>query len=346
MRSKLFATVAGLLAALLLAAGAVYVYDGSRSDLLAEGVTVNGVSVGGMKASQARVVLRRALLEPLEQPVVVRHGDRRFKLTAEQARIGVDVDGSVDRAIDASRSGSLVERAWRGVTGGRVERDVAAEVTYSKRAVSRLVRKVDRALARAPQDASVDIGPAGVSAVPSRKGREVRASRLRRDITRRLLATSGGKTVRARTRPVRPEVSTSELADRYPAILVVNRGAFTLSLYKNLKLAKTYGIAVGQAGMDTPAGEYTIQNKAENPAWHVPTSDWAGELAGQVIAPDDPRNPIKARWMGIYDGVGVHGTDAVDSIGSAASHGCIRMIPAEVIELYDQVPVGAPIYIA
>jgi lipoprotein-anchoring transpeptidase ErfK/SrfK len=98
--------------------------------------------------------------------------------------------------------------------------------------------------------------------------------------------------------------------------------------------------------MDTPAGLYNIQNKAENPAWHVPQSDWAGKLAGQVIAPDDPRNPIKARWMGIYDGAGIHGTTAEGSIGTAASHGCIRMRIPDVIDLYDRVETGAPVYIA
>ena len=78
----------------------------------------------------------------------------------------------------------------------------------------------------------------------------------------------------------------------------------------------------------------------------MPNSAWAGDLAGKVIAGDDPSNPIKARWMGIYDGVGVHGTSDDASIGSAASHGCIRMHVPDVEELYDQVPVGAPIYIA
>ena len=78
----------------------------------------------------------------------------------------------------------------------------------------------------------------------------------------------------------------------------------------------------------------------------MPNSDWAGDLAGQVIAGDDPSNPIKARWIGIYDGVGVHGTSDDASIGSNASHGCIRMHVPDVKELYDEVPVGAPIYIA
>ena len=116
--------------------------------------------------------------------------------------------------------------------------------------------------------------------------------------------------MRVQTNVVQPKVSTKQLARKYPAVLVVNRGAFKLTLYKNLKRSKTYGIAVGQVGLETPAGLYNIQNKAENPAWHVPDSDWAGKLRGKVIAADDPANPIKARWMGIYDGAGIHGTTA------------------------------------
>jgi len=127
---------------------------------------------------------------------------------------------------------------------------------------------------------------------------------------------------------------------------MVNRSAFQLSVYKDLKLVKTYGIAVGQVGLETPAGLYHIQNKAVNPAWTVPNSAWAGDLAGTVVPGGTAENPLKARWMGIFDGAGIHGTDASGSIGSAASHGCIRMLIPDVIELYDQVPVGAPIYIA
>ena len=130
-------------------------------------------------------------------------------------------------------------------------------------------------------------------------------------------------------------------------MLIVNRGAFKLTLYKNLKPAKTYGIAVGQVGLETPAGLYHIQNKAVNPAWTMPNSDWvAPKDRGKVVPGGTPENPLKARWLGIYDGAGIHGTDAESSIGTAASHGCVRMRIPDVIELYDQVPVGAPIYIA
>jgi lipoprotein-anchoring transpeptidase ErfK/SrfK len=127
----------------------------------------------------------------------------------------------------------------------------------------------------------------------------------------------------------------------------VNRGAFKLTLYKHLKPVKTYGIAVGQVGLETPAGLYNIQNKAVDPAWTMPDSDWvAPGDRGKIVPGGTPENPLKARWMGIYDGAGIHGTDAAGSIGTAASHGCIRMRIPEVIELYEQVPVGAPVYIS
>jgi lipoprotein-anchoring transpeptidase ErfK/SrfK len=145
---------------------------------------------------------------------------------------------------------------------------------------------------------------------------------------------------------VEPKVTMAELRDKHPAIVIVDRGAFRLTLYRRLRRARSYRIAVGQAGRETPAGLYRIQNKAIDPAWFVPNSDWAGELAGKVIPPNDPRNPIEARWLGIYDGAGIHGTEVVDSLGTAASRGCIRMAIPDVKELYEEVPIGARVYIA
>jgi lipoprotein-anchoring transpeptidase ErfK/SrfK len=76
----------------------------------------------------------------------------------------------------------------------------------------------------------------------------------------------------------------------------------------------------------------------------VPNSAWAGSLAGQTIPPG-PADPLKARWLGIFSGAGIHGTDETWSIGQAVSHGCVRMSIPDVIELYPRVPVGTPIYI-
>jgi lipoprotein-anchoring transpeptidase ErfK/SrfK len=126
---------------------------------------------------------------------------------------------------------------------------------------------------------------------------------------------------------------------------VVDRPAFKLTVYDHLRLKKSFTVAVGRQGLETPAGLYHVQDKQVNPSWHVPDSAWAGDLAGKVIPPG-PQDPIKARWLGVFNGAGIHGTDELSSLGSAASHGCIRMAIPDVIQVYDWVPLGAPVYIA
>lgn len=346
MRSRSVALLALFLAVLLVGAGGVYAYDSSRAQRIAEGLTVSGVDVGGMTTSQARSALEARVLAPLREPVLVRHKGRTFRLTARQSQVGIDLDGSVDRALARSRDGNVLTRAVRDLSGGRVDADVPIDIAYSKPAVRRLVARVTKAIDRRAVDADVSFAGGRIDRKASKTGVEVRAGALRREIDEKLVSTDGPRTVRVRTRTVRPKVSTNELADKYPAVLMIDRPNFKLTLYKNLKPAKSYGIALGRAGMETPSGLYSIQNKAVNPAWNVPNKPWAGSLAGQVIPGGVPENPLKARWLGIYDGVGIHGTADEGSIGTNASHGCIRMRVAEVIELYDDVPVGAPIYIA
>jgi lipoprotein-anchoring transpeptidase ErfK/SrfK len=343
-RALVTAAVVGLL--LLVGAGGVYAYDRAHSEQIGEGVRIGGVDVSGLSPEQARAKLRTAVLDPLSRPVVVRALGKRYRLTAERADLTVDVDGSVRSAIERSRDGNVLARTWRGIRGESLDAEVELDIDYSRRAIDRLVERIGNAVDKPAVDATVDLESGDVTPQPSKKGRRLLAKKLKRQVRERLLDVGAVKTVRARTEVVKPEVTTDELAEKYPAVLVVNRGAFNMTLYKGLKPVKTYSIAIGAIGFDTPAGLYHIQNKAVNPAWSVPNSDWAGELAGTVVPGGVPENPLKARWLGIYDGAGIHGTDAEGSIGTAASHGCIRMRIPEVIELYPQVPVGAPIYIS
>jgi lipoprotein-anchoring transpeptidase ErfK/SrfK len=345
MPRRLIAVLLLTATVLLVGAGSLYAFDRSARTKIAEGVTVNGVPVGGLTPAQARAKLRATLLKPLDRPVSVRYHGRRFTLTPKAAHIAIDIAGSVDRAMAASRAGNLFSRTWREVRGTPLKTRVDAKIHYDRAAVRRVVDRVEQKLTIEPREASVDLSHGKVEPIASRDGRSVNTRKLRRDIKTALL-NADRRIARVRTAVVEPKVTTEDLAKQYPAIIIVNRGAFSLTLYKNLKLAKTYRIAVGQIGLETPAGLYHIQNKAINPAWHVPNSAWAGSLAGTVVPGGTPQNPLKARWLGIFDGAGIHGTDATSSIGSAASHGCIRMLIPDVIELYDQVPVGAPIYIA
>jgi lipoprotein-anchoring transpeptidase ErfK/SrfK len=347
LRSRSLLLAGLLIVALLAGAAAVYAYDDSHKRRIAEGVRVNGVDVGGMSAAEARSALRAALLEPLDRPVVARYEGRKFTLTPEQASIGVDIDGSVSRALIRSRQGNMFSRTWREVRGEQLNVDLDAKITWSRPAVRRLVTRIQKKLDKKPVNATVDLASGRIEPTPSRSGLAVKAKRLHRDLERELLDAGERRVVRVRTEVVQPETTTKDLADKYPAVIVVNRSAFQLTLYKKLKPAKTYGIAVGQVGLETPAGLYNVQNKAVNPAWTMPNSDWVAPAdRGKVVPGGTPENPLKARWLGVYDGVGIHGTGDPGSIGTNASHGCIRMRVPEVVELYDQVPVGAPIYIS
>jgi lipoprotein-anchoring transpeptidase ErfK/SrfK len=322
---------------------AAYAYDSSRDDVIADGVTIAGVDVGGMKVGEARALVARELREPLERPISVVHAGQRFSLSARGAGIHADVAGMVDEALQRSRDGSIFSRVARDITGGDENAQVPPRVTYDQGAIDRLVKRVSRRLDRKAQDAQVDFP--SLEKVKERDGLKVNAGLLRQRLAQALTIPGVGRRVKAPVEVTHPKVTQAQLADKYPVVLVADRANFKLRLYKQLTLVKEYTVAVGAIGFDTPAGLYHIQNKAVNPTWTVPHSAWAGDLAGKVVPPG-PDNPLKARWLGIFDGAGIHGTDETYSLGHAASHGCLRMAIPDVIELYDQVPVGAPIYIA
>jgi lipoprotein-anchoring transpeptidase ErfK/SrfK len=330
---------------LLVGAGTVVAYDSSRSDTIANGILIGGVDVGGLDADAARARVKRRLLDPLQVPLVVHAGDKTFQLSAREARISANLATTIDTALQRGREGGILARTWRSITGGEVDARVAPEITYSRPAVQRLVDRVRVAVSRKAHDAKVNYAPDSISISPGRAGRTIDAVKLRADVQAALLSSSRARTISAPLRTVEPTVTEDKLGDRYPVIVTIDRGNFRLSLFKKLKRVKVFPIAVGQVGLETPAGLYSIHNKAVNPAWHVPNSDWAGDLAGKVIPGGAADNPIKARWLGVYDGVGVHGTDARGSIGTNASHGCIRMLVEDVEKLYDEVPIGTPIFI-
>jgi lipoprotein-anchoring transpeptidase ErfK/SrfK len=325
--------------------GAMFAWDASRDGVIANDVRVGPVDVSGMTRAQARAAISGDLLEPLHEPLVVQAAGRPFGLSAREAHVSANVGAMVDEALRRSREGGVLARTWRAISGRGVGATVTPVVSYSRRALRRTVERVRVAVSRPALDAKVNFTPANLTIRQAQIGRTIDTAKLRADIGRALVAETQRRIVTAPIKRIQPKVTGEKLADEYPTVLTVDRGGFRLSLFKDLKRVRVYPIAVGQAGLETPAGLYKIQNKAVNPAWHVPNSPWAGSLAGTVIPGGAPNNPIKARWLGVYDGVGVHGTDARGSIGSNASHGCIRMLIEDVERLYDQVPVGTPIFI-
>ncbi len=330
----------------LLVAGAVgaYAWDKSKEDEIAEGVRIGNIDVSGLSRAAAQKQVHADLIAPLEKPVTVTFKGTRYVLHPEQLDVRADINDMVDRAFEVSREDALPSRLWRYASGGEVNETIKPTIAYSESALDEFVAKIADDVNQEPVDASIEPGPASLNTVPGAPGRSLRSDELRAQLAE-TVQSPRGRSITAQVDEVEPEVTTDEIATENPTYLTVDRTSFQLRLWENLKLARTYTVAIGAAGFDTPVGVYNIQNKAVDPAWSVPDSDWAGDLAGTVVPGGTPENPLKARWMGIFDGAGIHGTDDVASLGTAASHGCLRMSVPDVIELYDRVDVGTPIYI-
>ena len=345
MRQRSFILLAVAITVMIFGSVAVYAYDSGSDDEVSKGITAAGIDIGGLKGGEARDKLQRELAYNLERPMKVTFRRRSFTLSARKARIKTNVDAMVDQALAKSREGNVISRSFRKLTGGSVHADIPVRVAYSSRAVSQLVRRVKRKIDQPARDASITVAGGGIAPVQGRNGQELDSPQLNEAIRAALVEPSSSRRIRAHVTVTHPKVTTRELASKYPKVITVDRAAKLLKLFVNLRMARSYSIAVGQVGLETPAGEYHIQDKQVNPSWHVPNSAWAGDLAGRVIPPG-PADPLKARWMGIFGGAGIHGTDALGSLGTAASHGCIRMAIPDVVDLFDQVNVGDPVFIS
>jgi lipoprotein-anchoring transpeptidase ErfK/SrfK len=95
---------------------------------------------------------------------------------------------------------------------------------------------------------------------------------------------------------------------------------------------KTFNVAVGSANYPTPTGTYTIRKIVWNPSWIPPDSKWAKKETAK--GPGEKGNPMKVAKIFFKEpDYYIHGTGQINSLGSAESHGCLRMHPDEVAEL-------------
>jgi lipoprotein-anchoring transpeptidase ErfK/SrfK len=261
--------------------------------------------------------------------------------------VRTDLQDAVQRAYAAGRGGNLLHRGWRQLTDTRLDRDVPVAVTVDRSKVRAFVKRIERDRARPARDATMDIQIERVEVRKSRSGRRLAGrDALVNRVAKALTARSGPRTLRARTVAVPPKVTTDDLFDRTPVAVTVSRDSRRVRVFRRGELVQTYNVAVGEPKYPTPTGSFVVQTMQKNPTWTVPNSDWAGALAGKVIPGGDPQNPLVARWIGFNGSVGFHGTKSADSLGRAASHGCVRMAPGDVIDLYERMQVGTPVVVA
>jgi L,D-transpeptidase ErfK/SrfK len=135
--------------------------------------------------------------------------------------------------------------------------------------------------------------------------------------------------------------------DHRPAI-IINIPELRLYYLPRKRGAKvrTYPLGIGDQGRDTPAGTYTIVEKIANPAWYVPKSIRAERRGLPAVVPPGPDNPMGSHALRLsLRSILIHGTNRPWGIGRRSSHGCLRLYPEDIKELYNLVPKGMRVVI-
>ena len=292
--------------------------DAAPPALIAQGVTLAGVPVGGMSNEQAQAALGPAFA----QPVRLVYGDRRWRLVP--ARFGARV--TIARGV----AGAL-----QAPTGAAVELVPTIDVGE----VRRFVRALDKRVSYPATDAELKglngLRPVFTSEVP---GVQV----LRQLTVRRIVRALQSPQIR-RIRVAAKVIEPQRTVAKFGPVIVIRRGSNELRYYLGAKLMRKFGVATGQAVYPTPTGTFSIVDMQLNPWWRPPDSAWA---KGLDPIPPGPGNPLGTRWMGLSaPGVGIHGTPDDASIGYSASHGCIRMHIPDAEWLFHHVRLGTPVVI-
>jgi lipoprotein-anchoring transpeptidase ErfK/SrfK len=329
--------------------GALAMADGSASGKLAAGARVGGVDVGGLTQQEAVARAQARVQSAIARPAHVQllGTEKRYTLTPAEAGVSIDVQTAVKRAYVESREGSFVSRGWRQITGAKLDQNVPVKAVADRLKVRRFVEGIAKQQSRKAVDAALNLTLTSVSVSRSKPGRRLAArDALVARLMRRLTSSTDDRTLRAKTVEVPAKVNANDVWAAQPVAVTVARDGKQVRLFRRGKMVRTYTVAVGSPEFPTPTGRYVVQSMQKNPAWNVPNSEWAGALAGETIPGGDPRNPLVARWIGFNGSVGFHGTASSGSLGTAASHGCIRMAPADVIDLFERVSTGTPVLVA
>ena len=285
--------------------------------LIAAGVTIGGVPVGGMAAADAYDAVDQSFSEPLG--IIV----RGHRLAPEPTQLGA-----------SARIGEAVARAGSALPGTQIPLAVSVNRARVRAYVAVNAKRFDID----PVDAQLFLRNLRPWIAKPVIGYQLYRTRAEAAIVGALLANKRGP-LRLRQKVVPPATTRTN----FGPVIVIRRGSNRLHLYRGMRPWRIFPIATGQSSYPTPLGRFRIVVKWRNPWWYPPSSPWAH---GLKPVPPGPGNPLGTRWMGLSaPGVGIHGTPDAASIGYSASHGCIRMRIPDAEWLFRHVRVGTTVFI-
>jgi L,D-transpeptidase ErfK/SrfK len=139
------------------------------------------------------------------------------------------------------------------------------------------------------------------------------------------------------------------LPGRPQAGITVNLAELRLYLVwdeAGMQRVRIYPIGIGDEGWETPEGEFAVLNKVKRPHWKPPQSIRQERPELPLLVPPGPDNPLGEHWLGFTPtGHGIHGTNRPYGVGRRVSHGCLRLYPEDIRDLYDRTALGTPVRI-
>lgn len=332
-----------LVAAVLVLGGglafAAYSYDQATASRILPGIAIDSVDVGEMSRDEAiRAVTEKADLA-LSGDLVVQAAGSSWTVTPAGLGMEADVTAAVDQAFAVADSMSLWSRVYHRITGSSIERGFELGYTYDRTKVETFVQQAYGTVGKPARDAEISLVDGQLVRKRAHEGLELKVelatNRILRALERR------GLSVAMPVKTLLPAVTEADLG----YTLVVRLSENMLYVYNGLKVERKYAVATGAPGYPTPEGSFQVIDKAENPSWTNPAPDgWGADLPRFI--PGGPGSPLGTRALYLdAPGIRIHGTYDLGSIGSYASHGCIRMVIAESEELYEYIPLGTPVLI-
>lgn len=301
------------------------------------GTRVAGIDVSRKSQAWAQRQVEQQIATPLLEPLTTTYGTRKWTLnTPKMAH--VDVEGMLRDAYRAGWDLPLWQRLYKRWMKEPLGVEIPVRFTFEKDKISAFVRRLVNDINRRPVDARQYLKGRAIKISPSARGHSLD----RKDAYRRVAAAlpAGKRQLNLKVAVLQPKVTRKD----FEHAIYINLSENRLYLYTYEKMTKSYRVATGSPGFRTPTGDWKIINKRYNPTWVNPREPWSMGMPDR-IGPG-PGNPLGTRALDLNaPAIRIHGTYSSGSIGSYASHGCIRMYIWESEDLYDRVDVGTPVYI-
>ncbi len=311
-------------------------YDRGTTGRLLPDTVIEGIPVGGMRASDAVRILRERIETPLHRPLTVKAGVFTVETTPWDLGLRVDVAAAVRKA-QGKASGNAVARVWSRLFA-HPRPVVAAAPKWQHAVLDGQLQRIADKIHTDPLTPAIDSSTGWLVFAPGRPGVE-----LDREATAAAIADAiqlGDRDVRLIT----TDISPPSVRNAFAKVILVRAGENKLYLYENGLVAKSWPVATGSSSYATPTGTWKIVEKVVDPVWYNPGSSWSVGMP-RSIGPG-PNNPLGQRALALdAPAILIHGTPDRSSIGYSVSHGCVRMLAENEQELFDMVEEGTPVII-